>query len=131
MSIERTNTISSIIVNTAFESGATALAATSALMAPPIGALGGAIFGATRFLTFIPLALFTNKYLQDTHPQASAATKTLAAVIKFFGSYAAAWGALTLAGFSLTVRATVLLSCVSLLTMAVSMIFLEFVGLRF
>jgi hypothetical protein len=119
MSIQTANPISAIILNAAFETGFTALAATQTLIAPPIGALGGALFGATRFFTFLPLVLFTHKYLQANHPQASTVTKTLIAALENLASYAAAWGVLVLAGFSLTLRSTVLLSCSSLLMMVI------------
>jgi hypothetical protein len=130
MSIERANTISSIILGTAFEAGSSALAATAFTLNRPIGALGGAIFGATRHLIDIPLISFRNRYLDPNHPQASTATRILAVALELIGSYGAAWAALSLGGFSLTMRSVLILSGVSILIESIALCFLELIGIR-
>jgi hypothetical protein len=115
------NTIESHLIHAAFETGATALAATSEWITLPVGSLEGAIFGATRYLTSIPLGILAKKWI-EAHPQASAAAKAVIASIEFFGSFAAAWGALTLTGCSLTFSSVALLGGMSALYMAVGRI---------
>jgi len=115
MSVQTTNLISKVILGAAMESGAVAGAA--AWMVSPIGPIGGAIFGAVRHLSQLPLAHFGKYYLNTDNPLATSAAKTLSAVIQFFGSYATAWAALYAAGFVLTLSHMVTLSVASIFTM--------------
>lgn len=114
MSVQTTNLVSKVILSAGIESAAVAWAASA--VTSPIGALGGAIFGAVRYVSQIPLAMIGIKYLNSDHPQASSAAKTLAEALKFFGSYAAAWGVLVAAGFTLTLSHVVTLTVVSMFT---------------
>lgn len=87
------------LATTAYVSGGGALGALA--MGSPIGAAGGALFGAVSYISSQALRQFGKSCLHSEHPQAPAA-KALAKAIEIFGRYAAAWGALALAGFSLT-----------------------------
>lgn len=114
MSVQTTNEISKVILKVGVETAAVAWAATA--IASPIGALGGAIFGAVRSVTRIPLNYIGERFLNSNHPHAETAAKVLAAVIVIFGSFAAAWGALAAAGISITVSHMVSLAVTSLFT---------------
>lgn len=114
MSVETTNMISKVTIGTAVEAGAVAWGA--AAISSPIGALGGALFGAVRYVSQIPLIMCGTKCLNANNPQASTAAKTLAKAIEFFGSYAIAWGILAAAGFSLTLSHVVTLTLMSIVT---------------
>lgn len=111
MSIRTTNEASRIVLLTALESGAHALAAVA--LNSPIGALGGALFGGIRFVSQLPLIKLGTSCLNANHPQATAA-KTLAKALQFFGSYAIAWAMLALAGFTLTFTHVVALTVLSI-----------------
>lgn len=128
MAVQTTNTISRMILSTAFESGAVAWAAHA--ITSPIGAMGGAIFGAVRYLSKLPLSFIAIKGLNAEHPQAAAAAKTLASALVFFGSYAAAWGALAAMGLSLTVSHMVTLTIVSIFTSIGIELLMGFVGIN-
>lgn len=114
MSVQTTNEISKVILKVGVETAAVAWAATA--IASPIGALGGAIFGAVRSVTRIPLSYIGERFLHSNHPQAEPAARVLAAVIVIFGSFAAAWGALAAAGISITVSHMASLAITSLFT---------------
>lgn len=114
MSVQTTNRISQIVLAVGIESGAVAWAAHA--LNNPIGALGGALFGAVRYVSQIPLGILGIKYLNANHPQADAAAKTVAAALQFFGSYAIAWGVLAAAGFTLTLTHMVSITLYSILT---------------
>jgi hypothetical protein len=81
-----------------------------------MGALGGALFGAVRSISRIPLHMFNDKFLNINHPQANSAAKILGVGVVFFGSFAAAWGALAATGITLTVNHMYSLALVSTFT---------------
>jgi hypothetical protein len=114
MSVQTTNALSTIVLSTSLESAAVAWAAHA--ISSPIGAVGGAIFGAVRSLSRYPLALIGEKLLNSTHPQAAQAAKVLAAALVILGSYAAAWGVLVAAGMAITFQHVVQLTVVSIFT---------------
>ena len=119
MSLQTTNALSTVVLNTLIHAAAVGWAANTgwaAVATLPIGALGGATFGAVRYLSRIPLAALGTKCLNTEHPQASSAAKTLAEALKFFGGYAAAWAVLAAAGFTLTLSHMASLSLVSMFT---------------
>ncbi len=88
-------------------------AASAAMFTSPIGVLGGAYLGAIYYVAEIPLSLLANKILNASHPEATAATKLVAAVFKFFASYVAAWKMLSLAGHTLTLTHAISLGVMS------------------
>lgn len=127
MSVQTTNAISNVVLSTALESGALAWAAHA--ISSPIGVMGGAIFGAVRYISQLPLDFISNKCFNHKHPEASAAAKTIAKALIFFGSYAAAWGVLAVAGFSLSASHIVSLSLCSIITAIGIDILLECLGI--
>lgn len=86
----------------AFNAGVGAYAAHLFSLVHPAG---GAIFGVVRTLTSAVVERVLDRVLDDT-PQG----KTLKRALKFFAGVAAAWGAMTLAGFSITFGAAVTLA---------------------
>lgn len=126
MSVQTTNSISKVILSTGIESAAVAWAASA--VTSPIGALGGAIFGAVRYISQIPLIMLGTKCLNTEDPLASSAAKTLAKALQFFGSYAAAWGVLAAAGFTLTLSHIMTLTCISIFTAIGVHFLLDFMG---
>lgn len=114
VSVNTSNTASEVVLGVAANAGSLALAAN--WLGSPMGAGGGAIFGTVHILSKAALRVATDKLLNKNHPQASSATKTLAAVIEYFGSYAAAWGTLAAMGISLTLSHVISLVIVSVLT---------------
>lgn len=126
MSVHATNRASRLILTGSFDIAAHALAGTAL---PLIGPLGGALFGATRFISQIPLMRFGIKYLNSQHPLATSSAKTLAKALQFFGSYAAAWAALALAGFVLTPSHVVTLTVLSVLYGVMLSVFLQCMGM--
>lgn len=129
LSVATSNRVSEKILNGITVAGALALAAH--WLESPIGAVGGAVFGGVLSLSGATLSLLTSKVLNKDHPEASSATKTLAAVIEFFGSHAAAWGALAAMGLSLTVSHAIHLAFTSLFTSLVVTLVLKCLNLRY
>jgi hypothetical protein len=127
MSVQFTNLVSKLVLSFAIESGSLAWAAQA--LNSPIGPLGGAFFGAVRHISQLPLKILTQKGLNTEHPQASAAAKTLANATVFFGSYAAAWGALASVGVSLTVSHVVSLSLLSAISASTIEILFDCLGI--
>lgn len=113
-SVHSTNLLSETTIGLGIEAGAVAWAA--AALSSPIGAMGGALFGAVRHVSHIGLALGTEKCLNTADPLAATDAKTLAKALTIFGSYALAWGVLAVAGFSLTVSHVVALTLMSIIT---------------
>lgn len=114
VSVNTSNTASNVVLGVAANASSVALAAYC--LESPMGASGGAIFGAVHILSKAALMELTDKFLNKNHPQATSATKTLAAAIEYFGSYAAAWGTLAAMGVSLTLAHIFALVAVSFLT---------------
>jgi hypothetical protein len=86
----------------AFNAGVGAYAAHLFSLVHPAG---GAIFGVVRTLTSAVVERVLDRVIDET-PQG----KTLKRALKFFAGVAAAWGAMTLAGFSITFGAAVTLA---------------------
>lgn len=113
ISVNTTNHVSEKILDGAVVVSSVALAAH--WLDSPIGAAGGAVFIGVRLLSKAVLSALTSKLLNKDHQDASNATKTLAAVIEFFGSFAAAWGALAAMGLTLTIFHAFSLICTSVI----------------
>jgi len=128
VSVNTSNAAAKVILNTAFESGAVAWAAVA--LSSPIGALGGAIFGAVRYVSQLPLAFLSNKLLNADNPAADTAAKTLARALTFFGSFGVAWGVLAAAGFSLSFSHVIVITAVSIITSIILATFLDCLGMN-
>lgn len=125
-SVDTTNAASRIILMSVVEATAYSLAAAAM---SPIGALGGVLFGAVRFVAQIPLIMIGQNCLNSAHPCASSAAKALAKALQFFGSIAAAWAALALAGFSLGLSHIVILTLVGIVYELMLALFLNCMGM--
>ncbi len=108
------NAISKCVLQTGANAGAVAWAAH--VLGSPIGAAGGALFGAVQHLSKIVLDNFGTAVLQTNHPEAAAETKTVAWALGYFGSYAVAWSVLTYTCLPLTLSHMVGLTLTSVLT---------------
>ncbi len=114
MSVHTTNQISEHAIRALIQTGAMAWAASA--LESPIGPVGGAIFGFVQYFTSLGLKEATTRLLHVNDPQVSAAAKTLAKAITFFGSHAAVWGVLAYAGLPLAIGHMISLSLTSVVT---------------
>lgn len=111
MSVQAQNEVNNLILRFGINTVATALAASE--LASPIGALGGAIVGAVWSVTSHCIGLrILNSDLLSGDPT----DRVLAAVLVIFGSYAAVWSALAVAGISITVMHMLSLAITSVCT---------------
>lgn len=117
-SVATTNFISSLALNTAFEAGTVSLAAY--VIESPIGAAGGAIFGAVRYLSEVGLKSCGVKCLNSANPEASTDAKTLAKALEILGSFGAAWGVLAAAGYTFTLTDIAIVTLTSCFTVIIT-----------
>lgn len=85
----------------------------------PIGAAGGALFGATSYIVSNSVSVVCTKIFNLKDPLANQAAVIVSLVIAFFATAAAGMGALTLAGFTITLGSACLLSVWTLFLAAI------------
>jgi hypothetical protein len=112
--VNTTNRISEDILRGALDVGSLSWAAYA--LGSPLGALGGATYGVVYAVSHYSLSAIIEWALFAKDPRANTAVKTLHAAIPFFGGHAAAWAALTAAGFSFTVGSIIEMMVFSLIT---------------
>lgn len=67
-----------------------------------LGAVGGAIFGAVRYISQVAFLKLGREYVNINDLLNSAMVKTLRTALYIFGSLAATWGLFALAGITLS-----------------------------
>lgn len=129
MSVHTSNLVSQITLLTAVNAGSLAWAAS--VLKSPIGAMGGAIFGAVHVVSKLAIGVGADKVLHLNDPQVDSAAKTLSKALEVLGSYGVAWGVLAVAGYSLTLSHVVSLAVVSIFTEYFLKVCLECCGISF
>lgn len=86
----------------------------AAALGNPIGAAGGAVFGATSFVVYRPINFVCTKVFNTDSQAASLVSKIVSAVAGFFATAGVAMGVANLMGYSITFGSALALSAVSM-----------------